>query len=71
MTKISFPPHELILLSLKGKYYIILDTIEGSVHQHRDLAQRLYMAPSVSFIQTDLTPDVYSKNYKTTVRLCV
>jgi len=58
-------------LLLTGRYYVILDTIAGSVRQHRDLAQRLYMAPSISFVQTNLTSDLYSKNYKTTVRISV
>ena len=58
-------------IPLTGMYYVILDTIDDSVRQHRDLAQRLYMAPSVSFVQTNLTSDLYSKSYKTTVRISV
>jgi len=51
-------------LYARGKHYLYLDTIEKSVAQ-RDMAQRLYMAPTVAFIGTTMDALQFSQHYRT------
>jgi len=53
-------------LYARGKHYLHLDTIANSVELHRDMAQRLYLAPSIGYIPSALDPGSYSKQYRTT-----
>jgi lysosomal alpha-mannosidase len=53
-------------LYIRGKHYLVLDKIESSAAQHRDLAQRLFMGPLLSLLPSSLDPAAYSKLYRTT-----
>jgi len=53
-----------------GKHYLVVDTIAASAAIHRELAQRLFMAPVVTVAKT--TPAVIDKWRKyLTLRVCV
>jgi len=50
-----------------GTHYIFLETIAASPMHHRDAAQRLFMQPSVGYIQTMMDPKEYAAKYHTMV----
>jgi len=50
-----------------GKQYVYLDDIATSVRLHREAAQQLYMAPSVSFTSLQTSMQDYSSKFHTEV----
>ena len=46
-----------------GKHYLLLDNVKRSASLHRDLAERLFMAPSVSFSQLTTSLVTYNKSF--------
>jgi len=51
-------------LYVRGKHFLILDTISDSVAIHRDMAQRQFMSSLVGFIPNSMTPSDYSKHFR-------
>lgn len=64
--KIPQKSHRGHLFCLPGKHFLLLDTPKASSALHRDLAERLFMGPLITYAKTALTPDQYSKQYKPT-----
>ncbi|XP_048256757.1 lysosomal alpha-mannosidase-like isoform X2 [Haliotis rufescens] len=52
-------------LIVRGYHYVFLDTIADSARLHRDLGERLFMAPSLSFTNVKTKYSDWSKNFKT------
>lgn len=52
-------------LVARGKHYVFLDTVSNSASLHRDMALRLYMAPSVSFSEITTKQTDWRKKYRT------
>ena len=50
-----------------GKHYLILESIESSAALHRDMAERLYMGPTVTFAPLVQTPPQYIQEFNTKV----
>jgi len=53
-------------LYIRGTYVLMLDTIQNSVALHRDLAQKIYLSVNVGFVPNSMTPEDYSKHFRTT-----
>ena len=51
-----------------GKHILYLDTIADSAKFHRDMAERMFMAPVVSVAPLKTSPQDYAKQYRTMVR---
>ena len=58
---------KIMLFYCSGKHYIYVDKIENSAKFHRDMALKLYMAPSVSFSTSPMKQADWNKNFYTTV----
>jgi len=52
-------------LVVRGKHYLILESIESSAALHRDMAERLYMGPTVTFAPLVQTPPQYIQEFNT------
>ncbi|CAG2167933.1 unnamed protein product [Oppiella nova] len=52
-------------LVIRGQMRVMLSSIETSAEQHRELAQRLYMEPLITFGRYNGTQEEYLKDYKT------
>ncbi|KAK3085809.1 hypothetical protein FSP39_008930 [Pinctada imbricata] len=52
-------------LVVRGKHYLLLDTIERSAQVHRDLALKLYMKPVLSFTNSQMKHSDWSKYFRT------
>ncbi|XP_046584534.1 lysosomal alpha-mannosidase-like isoform X4 [Haliotis rubra] len=52
-------------LIVRGYNYVFLDTIADSARLHRDLGERLFMAPSMSFTNVQMKYADWSKNFRT------
>ncbi|KAK2157561.1 hypothetical protein NP493_1871g00000, partial [Ridgeia piscesae] len=50
-------------LVVRGKHYLLLDNVKRSASLHRDLAERLFMAPSVSFSQLTTSLVTYNESF--------
>ena len=53
-----------------GKHILYLDTIADSGKFHRDMAERMFMAPVITVAPLNATPQAYSKQYRTMVSSC-
>jgi hypothetical protein len=59
--------HFNVLIS--GKMYLLLDTIESSGSLHRDMGEKLFMAPTLSFMENTLSYSAWSVKYNVMVSL--
>ncbi|XP_064640290.1 lysosomal alpha-mannosidase-like isoform X2 [Lineus longissimus] len=50
-------------LIVRGKLYLLLDTIEASGSLHRDMAEKLFMAPTLSFMENSLPYSAWTAKY--------
>ncbi|XP_041362774.1 lysosomal alpha-mannosidase-like [Gigantopelta aegis] len=52
-------------LIVRGCHYVFLDSIDSSAALHRDLAEKLFMAPSISFTTEKTAYADWSKKFRT------
>ncbi|XP_054167857.1 lysosomal alpha-mannosidase-like [Oppia nitens] len=52
-------------LVIRGKHYLLFRPINESVNLYRDLSQRLYMEPLITFSPLKESQESYKNNYKT------
>ncbi|XP_041364286.1 lysosomal alpha-mannosidase-like [Gigantopelta aegis] len=52
-------------LIVRGSHYMFLDSIDSSAALHRDLAEKLFMAPSISFTTEKMAYADWSKKFRT------
>lgn len=51
-----------------GKHYLFLDTVQNSGALHREMGLRLYMAPSLSFTNSQMKQLEWSQKFYSNVR---
>ncbi|KAK7507344.1 hypothetical protein BaRGS_00001279, partial [Batillaria attramentaria] len=53
-------------LVVRGSHYVFVGPISTAASVHRDLCERLFMAPELSFTNLATTQSDWSKNFRTT-----
>lgn len=49
----------------RGKHYVVVDTVANSAKAHRELAQKVFLAPWMSFTDSSMSQQQWSANFKT------